>query len=406
MVTLPDANKKSADTIVICEPVRTAVGTFGGVLKDTPVVTLGVAVVGELLRRAKLDPKIIDDCIMGNVLQAGIGMNPSRQVAIGAGLPVEVPALTINRVCGSGLQSIVLAAQAIKSKDAQLIVAGGLESMDQVPFYLKKARYGYRMAMYKDELVDGMVYDGLWDIFNNYHMGVTAENVACKYAISRAEQDEFAFCSHMKAKAAIESGRFHSQIVPVSIPQRKGESLSFCIDEHVRPDTSLEKLARLTPAFKKNGTVTAGNSSGINDGAAAMIVTTEEKAKQLKLHIYAAIKSYAIAGLEPSLMGVGPVPAIKKALKEAELTLADIDLVELNEAFAAQCLGVLHEIPVPPDKLNVNGGAIALGHPIGATGAILMVKLLHELSRQNLRLGLVSLCIGGGMGIAMVVERV
>jgi acetyl-CoA C-acetyltransferase len=391
--------------VVLCEPLRTAIGTFGGGLKDFPAPTLGSIVVKEILSRTGIDPKEIDDCIMGNILGAGQGMNPSRQVALSAGLNVQTPAFTINRVCGSGIQSIALAAQAIKAEDAQVIIAGGIENMSAAPFYLQKARYGYRMAMPKDEIVDGMVYDGLWDIFNNYHMGVTAENLAESYNISKKEQDEFAYKSQMKAKAAQEAGKFKDEIVPVMVPQRKGDPIPFEKDEHPRPDTTLQSLSALRPVFKVGGTVTAGNASGINDGAAAMIVTTPEKAKALGLKPMGSIVAYAVAGVEPSIMGIGPVPAIQKVLDKAGLSLDDIDLFELNEAFAAQSLAVLRDLPVPDEKLNVNGGAIALGHPIGASGSILMVKLLHEMKKRKAKRGLVSLCIGGGMGIAMIVEK-
>lgn len=392
--------------VVICEPLRTAIGTFGGSLKDIPAVELGATVVKNVIERSGVDPKEVEDCIMGNILSANLGMNPSRQVALRAGLPIGTPAITINRVCGSGVQSIALAAQAIKAGDASCIVAGGIENMSMAPFYLGKARYGYRMAMPKDEIVDGMVFDGLWDIFNNYHMGVTAENLAEQYNISRKEQDDFAYNSQMKAKVAVEEGRFKSQIVPVLIPQRKGDPVPFERDEHPRFDITPEALAGLRPVFKVGGTVTAGNASGINDGAAAMIVASEEKAKALGLKPSVSIRSYAVAGVEPSIMGIGPVPAMKKALEKAGLTIDDIDLVELNEAFAAQSLAVLRDFPIPDEKLNVNGGAIALGHPIGASGAIITTKLIHEMIRRDVSLGLVSLCIGGGMGIAMVVERV
>ncbi|HEX3035516.1 MAG TPA: acetyl-CoA C-acetyltransferase [Thermodesulfobacteriota bacterium] len=391
--------------VVICEPLRTAIGTFGGTIKDIPAPELGAVVVKEILKRSKIDPKDVDDVIMGNVLQAAQGMGPARQVAIKAGLDVGVPAITINRLCASGCQAIVSAAQEIKSGDAEIVIAGGIENMDQAPFYLKKARYGYRMGMPKEDLFDGMVSDGLWDVFNDYHMGVTAENVAEKYKISKEEQDEFAYKSQMKAKEAMESNRFQDEIVPIPIPQRKGDPVMFKKDEHPRGDTTLETLSKLRPAFKKDGTVTAGNASGINDGAAAMIVTTEEKAKELGLKIWGTVRSYGLQGVDPSIMGMGPVGAMQKALEKAGLTIDDIDLVELNEAFAAQSLGVLREFPIPDDKLNVNGGAIALGHPIGASGAALTVKILHELERRNASLGLVSLCVGGGMGIAMVVER-
>ncbi|MGH7792934.1 MAG: thiolase family protein [Thermodesulfobacteriota bacterium] len=390
--------------VVLCEPLRTAIGSFGGTLQDIPAPDLGAIVVKEILKRTKIDPKQVDDCVMGNVLQAGQGMGPARQVALKAGLDVSVPAVTINRLCASGCQSIVFAAQQIKSGDVELVIAGGIENMNQAPFFLKKARYGYRMGMPKDDLYDSMVSDGLWDVFNNYHMGVTAENIAEKYKISREEQDEFAFKSQVKTKEAMESDRFQSEIVPIEVQQRKG-TVVFKKDEHPRDDTTLESLSKLRPVFKNGGTVTAGNASGINDGAAAMIVTTEEKAKELGLKVWGTIKSYAVSGVDPSIMGMGPVTAMQKALEKAGLTIDDIDLAELNEAFAAQSLGVLREFPIPSDKLNINGGAIALGHPIGASGAILTVKILHELERRNASLGLVSLCVGGGMGIAMVVER-
>jgi acetyl-CoA C-acetyltransferase len=331
-------------------------------------------------------------------------MNPARQVALKSGLPVEVPAVTVNRVCASGLQAVVSAAQAIKAGDAELIIAGGMENMNQAPYYLKKARYGYRMAMYKDELVDGMVYDGLWDVLDDCHMGITAENIAEKYQLSRKEQDEFALRSHVKARAAIESDYFGDQIVPIEVSLGKGRPILFDTDEGVRFDTSLEKLTKLPAAFKEDGTVTAGNSSGISDGAAAMVVATEKKAKSLGLEVYGKVKSYVLVGVEPAFMGLAPVPAINEALSSAGLTLDDIDLFEINEAFSAQCLGVLRELPVPQGKLNVNGGAIALGHPIGATGAILLVKILHEMRRRDVSLGLVSLCVGGGMGMALIVE--
>ncbi len=392
--------------VVICEPLRTAIGAFGGTLKDIPATELGATVVKAILQRTGLDTAAVDDCIMGNILGAGQGMNPSRQVALKAGLKVETPAITINRVCGSGVQSLVLAAQAVKAQDAAVVVAGGIENMSRAPFYLTKARYGYRMAMPTDELTDGMVFDGLWDIFNNYHMGVTAENLAEQYNISREEQDEFAYKSQMKAKAAMEAGKFKDEIVPVFVPQRRADPIEFDTDEHPRPDVTLERLASMRPVFKVGGTVTAGNASGINDGASAMIVADEDKAAELGLKPMAYIRSYAVAGVEPSIMGIGPVPAMQKALDKAGLTIDDIDVVELNEAFAAQSLAVLRDFPIPEEKLNPNGGAIALGHPIGASGAILTTKLIRELHRRpKAKYGLVSLCIGGGMGIAMVVEK-
>ncbi len=395
------------EKVVLCNPLRTAIGTFGGTLKDTSAVDLGITVVKEILNQSSLDPKNIDDCIMGNILGAGLGQNPSRQIAINSGLPVETPALTLNRLCGSGLQSVIFAAQAIKAGDADCIVAGGIENMSQAPFYLKKARWGYKMAMPKEEIIDGMVYDGLWDIFGDYHMGITAENLAEQYNISRERQDEFAYNSQMKTKQAQEDGKFDSQIVPISIPKRSGEYTEFKTDEHPRGDVTIESLNKLKPVFKKDGTVTAGNASGINDSAAAIIVCSESKASELDLEPLAFIRSYTLAGVDPSIMGIGPVPAIQKALTKANLSIDDIDLFELNEAFAAQSLACLSDLPIPENKLNVNGGAIALGHPIGASGAVILVKLLHELKqRKEAKLGLCSLCIGGGMGIATVVEKI
>lgn len=394
------------EKVVISEPLRTAIGAFGGILKDISAVQLGSTVVKEILDRTEIDPKEIDDCILGNILSAGQGMNPSRQVALGAGLDISTPAFTINRVCGSGLQTVALAAQAIKAGDSDLVVAGGMENMNQAPFYLTKARYGYRMAMPKDEVTDGMVYDGLWDIFNDYHMGVTAENLAETYNISRQAQDEFAYGSQMKCKTAMEEGKFDDEIVPIMIPQRRKDPIAFEKDEHPRPETTMQTLSGLRPVFKVGGTVTAGNASGINDGAAAMLVASETKAKELGLIPVASIRAYAVAGVEPSIMGIGPVPAIQKVLDKAGLTLDDIDLFELNEAFAAQSLSVLSDIPIPVDKINVNGGAIALGHPIGASGAVILAKLIHEMQkRKKAKLGLAALCIGGGMGIAMIVEK-
>lgn len=394
------------EKVVLSEPLRTAIGTFGGTLKDVSAVDLGTAVVKEIISRTSLPPEQVDDCIMGNILGAGQGQNPARQVSINSGLKAETPAITVNRVCGSGLQSVVNAAQAIKSGDCECVVAGGMESMSVAPFYLRKARWGYKMSTPSDELVDGILCDGLMDAFNDYHMGVTAENLAEKYEISRERQDEFAYSSQMKAKAAMENGKFISQIVPVSVPGRRGSSVQFDTDEHPRPDVTLENISKLRPVFKKNGTVTAANSSGINDGAAALIVTSESKAEKLGLNPLASIKSYAISGVDPAIMGIGPVPAMRMALDKAGLGIDDVDLVELNEAFAAQSLAVLSDFPIAEEKLNINGGAIALGHPVGATGAVLLVKLLHEFG--NVRpggYGMVSLCMGGGMGIAMIVEK-
>ncbi len=395
------------EKVVISQPVRTAIGGFGGTLKDVPAVDLGVRVVNEILGKTGVEPNEFDDCIMGNVLSAGLGQNPSRQVAVKSGLGADTPGVTINRVCGSGLQSVALAAQAIKAGDAGMIMAGGIENMSQAPFYLTKARYGYRMAMPKDELVDGMVNDGLWDIFNDYHMGVTAENLAESYNLSKEAQDEFAYKSQMKTKAAMKSGKFNDEIVPVSVPQRRKDPIDFKTDEHPRPDVTQQSLAGMRPVFKIGGTVTAGNASGINDGASAVLVSSEKKAKQYGLKPLAAIVSYAVGAVDPSIMGIGPVPAIRKALDKAGLSLDDIDLFELNEAFAAQSLAVLSDLPIPESKINVNGGAIALGHPIGASGTVILVKLLHEMKRRpSVKRGLAALCIGGGMGIAMVVEKI
>jgi len=393
------------EKVVLCQPLRTAVGGFGGALKNFSSVDLGTAVVKELISRTGINPTEIDDCIMGNILP-GSGPNPSRQISVNAGMKVETPAITINRMCGSGLQSVVYSAQTVKAGDYSCVVAGGIESMSQAPYYLNQARWGYRMGSPKNELIDSMISDGLWDVFNDYHMGVTAENLAEQYNISKEQQDNFAYTSQIKAKDALEKGRFRDQIIPIEIPQRKGEPLVFNVDEHPRPDITIEQISKLKPAFKKDGTVTAANSSGINDGAAALIVASESKAEILGLTPMAYIKSYAVSGVDPSIMGIGPVSAMQLALDKAGLGLDDIDLVELNEAFAAQSLAVLSDFPIPDDKLNVNGGAIALGHPVGATGAILLVKLLHELAhREKSKYGMVSLCIGGGMGIAMVVEK-
>ncbi len=393
------------DKVVLCEPLRTAVGGFGGSLKNHTAVELGTIVVKKILENSSIDPKEIDDCIMGNILP-GSGPNPSRQISVNAGMRVETPAITINRMCGSGLQSVVNASQAIKTEDSSCIIAGGIESMSQAPYYLNQARWGYRMGSPKNEIIDSMISDGLWDIFNDYHMGVTAENLAGQYNISKKQQDDFAFSSQMKAKNALENNKFNGQIVPIEIPQRKGDPVVFSVDEHPRTDITIEQISKLKPAFKKDGTVTAANSSGINDGAAALIVASESKAKMLGLTPFASVKSYAVTGVDPSIMGIGPVSAMQMALQKAGLGLDDIDLVELNEAFAAQSLAVLSDFPVPDEKLNVNGGAIALGHPVGATGSILLVKLLHELvMRKNAKYGMVSLCIGGGMGIAMIVEK-
>ncbi len=390
--------------VVIVSAARTAVGTFGGALRDIAAVELGKIAIEEALKRAKVKPEQVEEVIFGNVLQAGQGQNPARQVLIRAGIPKEIPGTTINKVCASGLKSVMMAAQAIKAGDADMIVAGGMESMSQAPFYVPGARWGYRMN--DGILVDGMIQDGLLDIFHRYHMGVTAENVAEKFGVSRQDQDALALKSQQNAGKAIQSGRFEEEIVPVIIPQKKGHPIVFETDEHPRPNTTLEALAALRPAFKKDGTVTAGNASGINDGAAALVVMSAEKARALGLEPMARIKSYATAGVAPEIMGAGPVPATQKALAKAGLTVKDLDLIEANEAFAAQAVYVNRMMGFDPEKVNVNGGAIALGHPIGASGARILITLLFELKKRQAGYGLATLCVGGGMGGAMVVERI
>ena len=388
--------------VVISEPLRTAIGTFGGTLQDTSAVELGVTVVKEILSRTGVDPTQIDEVITGNILGAGQGQNPSRQVALGSGLDNDTPAYSLNRVCASGVQSVANAAQAIKAGDAGVVLAGGIENMNLAPFIMPKARYGYRMALEaKDTVLDGMVYDGLWDIFNNYHMGMTAENLAEKYNISREEQDKFAIESQGKAKKAQRAGTFKKEIVPVQL--KKGV---FDIDEHPR-EVSMAALSRLKPVFTPEGSVTAGNASGINDGAAYMIVSSDEKAKELGLDPIGEVISYAVAGVEPSIMGIGPVPAMTKALAKAGLTIDDIDLVELNEAFASQGLAVLRELGVSDDddRVNPNGGAIALGHPLGMSGSRLIMTAARQFSHVDARYALCTMCIGVGQGIAVVLER-
>jgi acetyl-CoA C-acetyltransferase len=387
---------------VIVSAVRTAVGSFGRSLNSVPAVELGVTALQEALRRINLDPGQVDEVILGNVLQAGLGQNPARQVAVRAGMPQEVPAFSINKVCASGLKSIFLAAQAVKLGDAEIVIAGGIENMSQTPYALRGARWGQRMG--DGELVDLMILDGLWDIFNGYHMGITAENVAAKYGITRDEQDEFACSSQQKAEAAIKSGRFKEEIVPVKIPQRKGDPILFDTDEHPRLGTTLEAMAKLKPAFKSDGTVTAGNASGINDGAAILVVMSAGKAERLGLKPLALIKSYASAGVDPAVMGTGPIPASRKALAKAGWSAADLDLIEANEAFAAQAIAVNREMGWELSKVNVNGGAIALGHPIGASGARIFTTLIHEMVKRGARKGLATLCIGGGQGAAITVE--
>lgn len=388
---------------VIVSAVRTAVGKFGGTLMTVPAVDLGAVVIKEVLKRANLKPDQVSEVIMGNVLQAGLGQNPARQSEIKAGIPVEVPAMTINMVCGSGLRAVTLAAQAVLLGDADIVVAGGMENMSRAPYLLNNARFGYRMN--NGEFVDDMVYDGLTDVFNQYHMGITAENIAERFGISREDQDKLALRSQKLAAKAIETGRFNDEIVPVMVPQRKGEPIEFKVDEHVRPNTTMEALSRLKPAFKKEGTVTAGNASGINDAAAAVVVMSKEKADELGLKPIATIRSYGYAGVDPAIMGVGPIYATRKALKKADLTVDDLDLIELNEAFAAQAVKDIRDLKLNMDIVNVNGGAIALGHPIGASGCRILVTLLYEMQKRNSHKGLATLCIGGGMGIAMIVER-
>ncbi|MBE3591854.1 MAG: acetyl-CoA C-acetyltransferase [Thermoanaerobacter sp.] len=387
---------------VIVSGARTAIGKFGGSLAGIPVVDLGAIVIKEALKRANIAPEQVDEVLMGNVLQAGLGQNPARQSAVKAGIPVEVTSATINMVCGSGLRTVAMAAQAIMTGDAEIVVAGGMENMSRAPYLLNEARFGYRMN--DGKIVDSMVYDGLTDVFNQYHMGITAENVAERYGITREEQDEFALRSQKLAEAAITSGRFNDEIVPVLIPQKKGDPIEFKTDEHYRPGTTLEALSKLKPAFKPDGTVTAGNASGINDGAAAVVVMSKDKAKELGITPFATIKSYAYAGVDPSVMGLGPIYSTRKALDKAGLKIEDIDLIEANEAFAAQALAVAKELKFNMNKVNVNGGAIALGHPIGASGARILVTLLYEMKKRGSHLGLATLCIGGGMGISMIIE--
>jgi acetyl-CoA C-acetyltransferase len=390
---------------VIVSATRTAIGTLAGALAQVPATTLGAIAVREALARAGIKPEQVDEVILGHVLPAGLGLNPARVAALESGVPKEVPSFGVNKACGSGLKAVALAAQAIALGDAEAIVAGGMESMSGSPYILKKARFGIRMG--HDELIDSMIADGLTCPITHVHMGITAENVAAKYGISREEQDQFAAASQAKAAAAIEGGKFKKEIVAVQVPGRKkGEFLTFEVDEHPRAGTTAEKLAPLKPAFKKEaGTVTAGNASGINDGAAALVVMSDTKAKDLGLTPLASIRATASAGVDPSIMGMGPWPASEKALAKAKLRKEEIDLWELNEAFAAQSLGVLRELGLPANRVNVNGGAIALGHPIGASGARLLVTLLHAMIDRDARLGVASLCIGGGQGIAMIIER-
>lgn len=427
--------------VVIVSGARTAVGSFGGSLKGVGAVDLGALVIREAIRRAGLRPELsaavrgcrpdvfremdkteiqkkhydypdtaapvyFDECIVGNVLQAGLGQNPGRQAGIYAGLPEETNAFTINKVCASGMKAIALAAQSIKAGDAEAVVAGGMENMSNVPFALPDARWGYRMSSPYGKITDLVVYDGLYEIFNGYHMGFTAENIAARYGITRNEQDELALLSHQRARAAIASGAVDDEIVPVPIPQKKGDPLSFRTDE--RPmDTSIEKMAKLAPAFKKEGgTVTAGNASGINDGAAALVVMSADRAKELGLKPLARIKGYASGGVDPAYMGLGPIPATRKVLGQLGLTIKDIDLIELNEAFACQAIACMRELGIGLDKCNLNGSGISIGHPVGCTGARITYSLAEQLRKRDLNLGLATLCIGGGQGMAIVLERV
>ena len=389
--------------VVIVSAVRTPIGSFGGTLKDTPARTLGAIAVKAAIERAGIDPATIDEVVFGNVLQGGLGQNPARQVAIDAGIPVEVPAMTINKVCGSGLRVVGLAAQMIKAGDADIIVAGGTESMSMAGYVMPKARWGARMGDAK--LIDMMVHDGLTDAFSGVHMGITAENICDQWGLTREELDAFAASSQQKAEAALKAGVFKDEIVPVVIPQRKGDPIVFDTDEYPKAGVTAAGLAKLSPAFKKDGMVTAANASGINDAAAAVIVMSKEKADELGLKPLCTIKSYASAGVDPQIMGIGPVPSTKKALAKAGLTMADLDLIEANEAFAAQSLAVGKDLGIDPAKLNINGGAIALGHPIGASGTRILVSLIHSMQKQDAKYGLATLCIGGGQGTALIIEK-
>ena len=389
--------------VVIVSAVRTAIGAFQGSLKGVEATQLGATVIKAAIERANIPPTIVDEVIMGNVLSAGLGQNPARQASLQAGLAVTVPALTINKVCGSGLKAVHLAAQAIATGDADIVIAGGFENMSRAAYLLPNARDGLRMG--NSAVIDSMMQDGLWCAINDVHMGITAENLCDEYAITREEQDAFAARSQQRAAEAKQAGKFHEEIVPVIIPQRKGDSIVFDTDEYIKPDSTVETLSNLRPAFKKDGSVTAGNASGINDGAAALVMMSKERAFALGLKPLATIVANASAGVDPAIMGTGPVAAVKKVLAKSNISLDNIDLIEANEAFAAQSIAVDRELHFDVDKLNVNGGAIALGHPIGASGARVLVTLLHEMQRRNCRLGLATLCIGGGQGVATIVSR-
>ena len=389
--------------VVIASAVRTAIGTFGGSLKDIPAVDLGALVIKEAVNRAGIKPELVNEVVMGNVIQAGLGQNVARQSAVKAGLPIEIPAMTINMVCGSGLRSVALAAQMIKAGDCDVVVAGGMENMSRAPYALETTRWGQRMG--DGKIIDTMIKDALSDAFNNYHMGVTAENIVKEWGLTREELDEFSLNSQLKAEKAIKEGKFKDEIVPVMVPQRKGEPKVFDTDEGPRFGSTIEGLARLKPCFIKDGKVTAGNSSGINDGAAAFVVMSAEKAKELGVTPLATIVSYGHKGLDPAIMGYGPFHATKSVMQSANLTVEDMDLIEANEAFAAQSIAVAKDLHFDMSKVNVNGGAVALGHPVGASGARILVTLLHEMQRRDAKKGLATLCIGGGMGTAMIVER-
>lgn len=388
---------------VIVSAQRTAIGSFGGAFKNVSAVELGTIAVKGALEKIGLSPNEVDEVILGNVLQAGLGQNVARQVSIHSGIPIEVPSLTINKVCGSGLKAVQLAAQAIMAGEADVIVAGGTENMSQAAYVVPGARWGMRMG--NGTMLDTMVHDGLTDIFNGYHMGVTAENIVEEFGLTREQQDELAVSSQNKAEKALLSGRFKEEIIPVRIKQRKGDDVVVDTDEYPRAGTNIETLSKMKPAFKKEGTVTAASSSGINDGAAVLIVMSREKAESLNLKPLVTIKASASAGVDPRIMGCGPIPATKKALEKANLTINDMDLIEANEAFAAQAIAVLNELHADMEKVNVNGGAIALGHPIGASGARILVTLIHEMQKRESKYGLATLCIGGGQGISMIVER-
>ncbi len=389
--------------IVIASAVRTPIGSYGGVFKDVSAVTLGTVAVKEAMKRVDLDPALVDEVIFGNVLQAGQGQNVARQVSVASDIPIEVPSFTVNKVCGSGLKTIALAAQSIMCGDNEIVIAGGTENMSQAPYLLKSARWGQRMG--DGVIEDYMVKDGLWDVFNDYHMGVTAENIVDEYNLTRQEQDKLANESQNKAEKAILSGRFKDEIAAVEVPQRKKDPILVDTDEYPRFGSTLEAMSSLKAAFKKDGSVTAGTSSGINDGAAALVIMSKEKAEELGITPLATILSYASAGVDPKLMGTGPIPASKKALEKAGMTVDDLDLIEGNEAFASQALAVMKGLKFSPDIVNVNGGAIALGHPIGASGARILVTLLHEMRKRDSKNGLATLCIGGGQGMAIVVKR-